>query len=284
MICWITLRGSAVGSACAAIAHRLSPGWTTTLVRLRYTADGGGPLPAASALVAPPIQASTATSNMAAMTSADTTIRPRLVRRVRGRLRIRVARTGCPGARRAARRSRSSTPAPGFRRARVPPAAHPRRPVAAVQQSRPALRPRWRGPTAPVRSVIPPLRHGCATPPRRCPGALTRHYHSQVSRYWCDQQPGRGLLPRYRPGLPVWRRASRLLARYRSARRRHRPPPLRCTGPLLVRRGRPLSRRRRRPSARASGAPLPPRPGRRPGAPSRFLCGCRAHPGPPLIE
>src|SRR5262249_36987595 len=103
MICWITLRGSAVGSACAAIVHKLSPGWTTTLVRLRYTADGGEPLPAASALVAPPIQARTAISSMAAMTSADTTIRPRLVRRVRPPPpppppRPRPARTASPGA------------------------------------------------------------------------------------------------------------------------------------------------------------------------------------------
>ena len=61
MISWITPRGSAPGSACAAIAHRLSPGWTITEVRLRYTAEAGGPLRAASARVAPAVHASTAT-------------------------------------------------------------------------------------------------------------------------------------------------------------------------------------------------------------------------------
>ena len=110
MISWITLRGSAPGSACAAIAHRFSPGWTITELRFWYTAEGGGPLRAASARVAPPIHARTATSRMTATTTADSTIRPRLVSRERERA---TALDDCKGGRRAAGRARSAASCPG---------------------------------------------------------------------------------------------------------------------------------------------------------------------------
>jgi hypothetical protein len=104
MISWITALVFALGSACAAIVHRLCPGWTTTGFRLRYTADAVGPLRAASARVAPAIHAMAATSSMTAITSADTTIRPRRVSLVRERVRALADRGG---AGRAARRGRS---------------------------------------------------------------------------------------------------------------------------------------------------------------------------------
>ena len=52
MICRMTIRGSAVGSACEAIDHRVWPGCTTTEVRFWYTAPGDRPPSAACAVLA----------------------------------------------------------------------------------------------------------------------------------------------------------------------------------------------------------------------------------------